>query len=85
MNQYIIVETVFGHEYKIALISHRFISDTPMYMLLADTYYVGDRGINSLFSEVSSQTARVNKFATFKLAEQAIQELLTPIEDRKEE
>lgn len=76
-SQYIIVETVFGHEYKIALISHRFISDTPMYMLLADTYYVGD------LSEVSSRTARVNKFVTFKLAEQAVQELETPIGEEK--
>lgn len=69
---YIIVETVFGEEYKLAMISHRFISNTPMYMLLADTYYLGE------IEENSHETERVNKFVTFELAEKAVMELVTP-------
>jgi hypothetical protein len=39
MNQYIIVETIFGSEYKLAMRSARVIGP-DMYMMLADAYYL---------------------------------------------
>ena len=72
MNQYIIIETEFYKEYKIAMRSDRFVSETPVYMTLADRYYLGE------IHENSPLTERKNRFASFELAEQAVQELLTP-------
>jgi hypothetical protein len=74
MGQYVIVETVFGSEYKIATISHRFVGDTECVMLLADTYYMGE------IIENSPRTARTNRFSTYELAEQAVKELRTDID-----
>lgn len=68
MEKFIIIETVFGSEYRIAIPSHRFIG-TTMYMTLADVYYLGE------ISENSIGTSRHNKFSTYELADAAVKEL----------
>jgi hypothetical protein len=65
---YIIVEMVFKGEYKIAVESFRG-KTTPMYMTLADTYYLGEPMDNG------PSTVRTNSFSTIEDAETAIKEL----------
>jgi len=64
MERFIIIETIFGEEFKIGLLSNRF-GPTTMYTLLADTYYLGD----------IITVARNNKFESYELAVKAIEEL----------
>lgn len=68
--QYVIIETIYGEEYKIGVQSYRFVGSTT-YMLLADTYYLGQIKENkSLIVRT-----RTNRFATYDLAAKAIEEL----------
>ena len=92
MNTFIIVETIFGKEYKIATKSHRFVGPT-MYMLLADTYFIHLQttemihmeGVGSIenIRHVQS-TARRNKYTTYEDAVHSIEELEAEQEENKE-
>lgn len=64
MNYYIIVETIFNKEYKLAIESHRFVG-TTMYMLLADRFYIG----------INDKLSYENKFASYEEAELMVQML----------
>lgn len=66
-DRYVIIETEFDKEYKIGMVSHRFVGP-PMYMLLADSYYLGN--------ETPFGPARQNKFTTYKSAALAVVELM---------
>jgi putative hemolysin len=79
--EYVIVETVFGAEYKIGMISHRFADPHVMYMLLADTYYVGDpNDANRMdYRYLKKSHKRTNRFNSYELAVKALQELEAPV------
>jgi hypothetical protein len=65
-DKYVVIETEFGKEYKIGMLSYRF-TGPPLYMLLADTYYLGN--------ETPYGPSRQNKFTTYSSASLAVAEL----------
>lgn len=66
--RFIIIETIFQKEYKIAVKSTRFVDRVPIYMLLAETYMLG--------SEEPFGPAVENKFDTYEKARQAYEQLM---------
>ncbi len=68
---YVIIETRFGCEYKIGIPSYRF-TGPQMYILLADTYYLGEVKDNS---DLKKNRARTNRFMSYEEAEHAVKEL----------
>ena len=76
MDEFIIIEVKIFEEYKIGMLSHRYVGP-KMYMPLADIYYLG----NHVGKEWNK---RVNKFATYEEAVKAINELYDDREKLKE-
>jgi len=75
MTLFIIIEMVFGKEYKIATRSYRVVGHA-MYMLLADTYYLG--------SIEKPGRARHNKYLSYEDAVKAVVELESVVEEMED-
>lgn len=70
-NQYVIIETVHEKEFRIAMLSYRYVSGIAMYMCLADRYYLGTEQY-----ERERGPIHKNRFTKFADAEKAIQEIM---------